>query len=66
LDTEALKTVVESERQYIKELTGSGKSFAQGGGTAPGEEQMSETDYEAEYANILRRHGLYVPQQEVA
>jgi hypothetical protein len=65
LDADALKAAVEQERAYIKELTGSGKPFAQGGGTAPGEEQMSEADYETAYADILRRHGLHVPQQEV-
>jgi hypothetical protein len=66
LDTDALKAAIEQERQYIKEITGSGKPFAQGGGTAPGEEQMSEADYDTAYADILRRHGLHVPQRQEA
>jgi len=64
LDTEALKSAIESERQYIKEITGSGKPFAQGD-TAPVDATMSEADFNAEYDDILRRHGLNVPQREV-
>jgi len=65
LDADALKAAVEQERAYIKELTGSGKPFAQGE-TAPPDAQMSEAGYDTAYADILRRHGVYVPQQEVA
>lgn len=65
-DESALREAIMAEVEYVKKLTGSGQPFAQGGGTAPGEEQMSEADYETAYADILRRHGLYVPQQEVS
>jgi len=63
LDTEALKTVIESERQYIKEITGSGKPFAQGD-TAPVSTVMSEAEFDAEYDDIMRRHSVDVPQKE--
>jgi hypothetical protein len=63
LDTEALKTTIEAERAYIKELTGSGRPFAQGD-TAPVDATMSEADYDAEYDDIMKRHSVYVPQKE--
>jgi len=62
-DESALRESILAEVEYVKTLTGSGSPFAQGGGTAPGEEQMSEADYDAAYADILRRHGLHVPQE---
>lgn len=62
LDAEAVKAAIEQERAYIKELTGSGKPFAQGE-TAPTDAQMSEADYDAAYNDILKRHGLYVPEE---
>ncbi len=61
LDTEALKTAIESERQYIKELTGSGKPFAQGE-SASTDATMTEAEYEKEYNDIRRRHGLQVQE----
>ena len=64
LDTEALKTVIEAERAYIKELTGSGKPFAQGD-IAPTDAIMSEVDYDAGIDDIFERHGVSVPQREV-
>lgn len=64
LDAEALKTVIEQERAYIKELTGSGKPFAQGD-TAPTDATMSEVDYDAGIDDIFERHGVSVPQREV-
>ena len=65
-DESALREAILAEVEYVKKLTGSGQPFAQGGSTAPGEEQMSEADYDTAYADILRRHGLHVPQQEVS
>lgn len=62
LDTEALKTAIEQERAYIKELTGSGRPFAQGESSATDEEIMSEAEYDEAYADIRRRHGLYVQE----
>ena len=61
LDVEALKTVVETERAYIKELTGSGKPFAQGE-SASTDATMTEADYDKEYNDILSRHGLHVQE----
>lgn len=60
LDVEALKTAIEAERAYIKEITGSGKPFAHG--QAAQAAQLSEADYETAYKDILRRHGLNVPE----
>lgn len=64
LDEEALKAAVDAERAYIKELTGSGRPFAQGGSAAPegGAEVMSEAEYDAEYNDILGRHGCMYAQ----
>jgi hypothetical protein len=64
LDAEALKAAVEAERAYVKELTGSGRPFAQGD-TAPADATMSEAEYEAERDEIYRRHGVRVPEKEV-
>jgi len=63
-DESALREAILAEVEYVKTLTGSGSPFAQGGGTAPGEEQMSEADYDVAYADILRRHGVYMPQRQ--
>jgi len=65
-DESALREAILAEVEYVKKLTGSGQPFAQGGGTAPGEEQMSEADYDTAYDDILRRHGLHVPQRQEA
>jgi len=65
LDVEALKAAVEAERAYVKELTGSGKPFAQGE-SAPADATMSEADYDAGINDIFERHGVNVPQREVA
>jgi len=65
LDAEALKAAIKAERAYIKELTGSGKPFAQGD-TAPADATMSEADYDAGINDIFERHGVNVPQREVA
>ena len=61
LDVEALKTVVETERAYIKELTGSGKPFAQGE-SASTDATMTEAEYDEAYDDIRRRHGLHVQE----
>ena len=61
-DESALREAILAEAEYVKTLTGSGSPFGQGGGTAPGEEQMSEADYDAAYADILKRHGVHVQE----
>jgi hypothetical protein len=63
-DEAELEEAVETATKEVAKLTGSGQPFAQGGGTAPGKEEMSEADYETAYAEILRRHGLHVPQRQ--
>ena len=61
LDEEALRAVVDTERAYIKELTGSGKPFAQGE-SASTDATMTEAEYNEAYDDIRRRHGLHVQE----
>lgn len=53
-----LHKVVAAEIDYIKALTGSGKPFAQGGSSALRNEQISESDYQAQLDAIDQKYGL--------
>jgi len=62
-DKAALKKAIEEAVKEVARLTGAGQPFGQGGSTAPGEQPMSEADYETAYAKILKRHGVCVPEE---
>jgi len=59
-DAKQVTEAVGREVAYLKEVTGSGKPFAQGGGNAPQETVVSEADVQKRLDAIDRRHGLYI------
>ena len=57
-DEEAVAEAVQAELAYIKEVTGSGKPFAQGGGTAPERRPRTAQEANADFQRILTEVGM--------
>ena len=56
-DEAELEGAIGSEVAYVKQLTGSGKPFAQGGGTAPESKPLSEAEKTARFNEHMRTIG---------
>jgi len=57
-DEEAVRAAVAVEVAYIKELTGSGKPFAQGAGSAPERRPRTAEEADADFSRILTEVGM--------
>jgi len=57
-DEEAVKAAVAVEVAYIKEVTGSGKPFAQGAGSAPEKRPRTAEEADADFDRILTEVGM--------
>ena len=63
LDEAKVKGAIAFETRYLKEITGSGKPFGQGGAKPPEETRISEADVQKRFDAIDRRHGLYIAEE---
>jgi len=57
-DEGAVQAAVQAELAYIKEVTGSGKPFAQGAGSAPERRPRTAEEADADFQRILREVGM--------
>ena len=56
-DEDEAQAAIAAEVAYVKQLTGSGKPFAQGGGTAPESKPLSEAEKTVRFNEHMRTIG---------